>query len=192
MNLRGRRKETRPTPSKTVSIIRSEGKSHRTKRDLRQREQAEKAVLTGIPLKERTEVKENETAHKEFLRLKKLLEKIDKFDDMYGAAINRYCILYAETKEFEEKKERFYRQLCDLETSKDELLETEQMTPGEYYKTEMAMQKNLIALDRQVQSKRRMLSDIEKENIMTIASSLRSIPKTETKKSNPLREVLGG
>ncbi len=181
-----------PTPPKTSNILKMEGKSHRTKRELRQREQAEKAVLTGIPLKERQEVKENETAHKEFLRLKKLLEKIDKFDDMYGAVINRYCTLYAETKEFEEKKERFYSQLCDLEASKDELLETEQMTPGEYYKTEMTMQKNLIALDRQVQAKRRMLSDIEKENIMTIASSLRSIPKTEAKKSNPLKEALGG
>ena len=111
---------------------------------------------------------------------------------MYGAVINRYCILYAETKEFEEKKERFYRQLCDLEENKEELLETEQMTYGEYYKTETSMQKNLIALDRQVQAKRRMLSDIEKENIMTIASSLRSVPKTEAKKSNPLREALGG
>nr|DAF09840.1 MAG TPA: terminase small subunit [Caudoviricetes sp.] len=149
-------------------------------------------MLTGIPLKERPEVRENETAHKEFLRLKKLLEKIDKFDDMYGAVINRYCILYAETKEFEEKKERFYRQLCDLEENKKELIETEQMTYGEFYKTEMSMQKNLIALDRQMQAKRRMLSDIEKENIMTIASSLRSVPKTEAKKSNPLREALGG
>lgn len=72
------------------------------------------------------------------------------------------------------------------------LLETEQMTYGEYYKTETSMQKNLIALDRQVQAKRRMLSDIEKENIMTIASSLRSVPKTEAKKSNPLKEALGG
>ena len=149
-------------------------------------------MLTGIPLRERPEVRENETAHKEFLRLKKLLEKIDKFDDMYGAVINRYCILYAETKEFEEKKERFYRQLCDLEENKKELLETEQMTYGEFYKTEMSMQKNLIALDRQVQAKRRMLSDIEKENIMTIASSLRTVPKTEAKKSNPLKEALGG
>ena len=192
LKLKGRREKARPTPSKTVSIIRSEGKSHRTKRELRQREQAEKAVLTGIPLKERPEVRENETAHKEFLRLKKLLEKIDKFDDMYGAVINRYCILYAETKEFEEKKERFYRQLCDLEENKKELIETEQMTYGEFYKTEMSMQKNLIALDRQMQAKRRMLSDIEKENIMTIASSLRSVPKTEAKKSNPLIEALGG
>lgn len=97
-----------PTASKSADIIRMEGKSHRTKKELRQREQAEKALLTGIPLKERQEVKDNEIAHKEFLRLKKLLEKINKFDDMYGAVINRYCILYAETKEFEEKRDQFY------------------------------------------------------------------------------------
>lgn len=72
-----------PTASKSADIIRMEGKSHRTKKELRQREQAEKALLTGIPLKERQEVKDNEIAHKEFLRLKKLLEKINKFDDMY-------------------------------------------------------------------------------------------------------------
>lgn len=87
-----------PTASKSADIIRMEGKSHRTKKELRQREQAEKALLTGIPLKERQEVKDNEIAHKEFLRLKKLLEKINKFDDMYGAVINRYCILYPEVR----------------------------------------------------------------------------------------------
>ena len=107
-----------PTASKSADIIRMEGKSHRTKKELRQREQAEKALLTGIPLKERQEVKDNEIAHKEFLRLKKLLEKINKFDDMYGAVINRYCILYAETKEFEEKRDQFYKQLCEFQNEK--------------------------------------------------------------------------
>ena len=52
------------------------------------------------------------------------------------------------------------------------------------------MQKNLVSLDRQVQSKRKMLSDIEKENIMTIAASLRSVPKKPEKKVNPLKEAL--
>ncbi len=192
LNSKGRREKKRPTPPKTAGIIRLEGKSHRTKRELRQREQAEKAVLTGIPLKERPEVRKNEDAHKEFLRLKRLLEKIDKFDDMYGAVINRYCVLSSEVKDFEIKKERFYDQLCELQENKEELIARAEMTWGDYYKTEMSMQKNLIAMDRQLQSKRRMLSDIEKENIMTIASSLRSVPKTETKKSNPLKEALGG
>ena len=52
------------------------------------------------------------------------------------------------------------------------------------------MQKNLISLDKQIQAKRKMLMDIEKENIMTIASSLRSIPKKAEKKKNLLLEAL--
>lgn len=187
----GRKEEKEmPTPPKTADIIRLEKKSHRTKKELRQREQGEKALLTGITLKERQEVKDNETAHKEFLRLKKLLQKIDKFDDMYGAVINRYCVLYAETKEFEEKRERFYQQLCEFQDAKEDFLIDEEMTPREYYGIEASMQKNLVSLDRQVQSKRKMLSDIEKENIMTIAASLRSVPKKPEKKVNPLKEAL--
>jgi len=53
------------------------------------------------------------------------------------------------------------------------------------------MQKNLISLDRQVQAKRKMLLDMEKENIMTIASSLRSIPKKQENKKNAMLEALG-
>ena len=56
----------------------------------------------------------------------------------------------------------------------------------------MSMQKNILALDKQVQAKRKMLLDIEKENIMTIASSLRSVPKKTEKKRNPIMEALAG
>ena len=54
---------------------------------------------------------------------------------------------------------------------------------------------NLVtgAIDKQIASKRKMLLDIEKENVMTIASALRSIPKKEDKASeNPLLKVLRG
>ena len=61
-----------------------------------------------------------------------------------------------------------------------------------YYKTVAEMQKSLLNLDKQVQTKRKMLMDIEKENVMTIAASLRSIPKKTEKKKNPLLEALSG
>lgn len=48
------------------------------------------------------------------------------------------------------------------------------------------------SMDRQIQAKRRMLAEIEKENVMTIAASLRSVPKKPEKKTNPLKEALGG
>ena len=152
---------------------------------MRQRKQAEQSLLTGEEIKEKPEVKQNKIAHKEFLRIKKLLKNIEKNDDLYGVVINRYCLLYAECFEFEKKREKMFEQLCDLQEKEDELIEHEEMTQKEFYGIENSMQKNLIALDRQVQSKRKMLLEIEKENIMTIASALRSVPKKTEKKKNP-------
>lgn len=181
-----------PTPSKPVSVIKMEGRSHRTKKELRQREKAESALLTGISLAESPEVKKNKAAHKEFLRITKLLKSIDKNDDLYGASINRYCLIFAETLEFEEKREKVYEQLCEFQEKKQELIDKEELTYKEAFQIETSMQKNVVSIDKQIQAKRKMLSDIEKENIMTIASSLRSIPKTTEKKVNPLKEVLSG
>ena len=70
------------------------------------------------------------------------------------------------------------------------MIDEEEMTIKEYYNLELGMQKNLISLDKQVQTKRKMLLDIEKENIMTIASALRSVPKKTEKKENPLLAAL--
>lgn len=179
-----------PTPPKPVNVIKLEKKSHRTNKELLERERAEKSLLTGEILKESKEVKENELAHKEFLRIKRLLKKVEKDDDLYGSTINRYCLLLAECAEFQAKREKMYEQLCDLEESKESFAKDEDLAT--YYKLQNSMQKNLIALDRQVQTKRKMLLDIEKENIMTIASSLRSIPKKPENKKNALLEALGG
>lgn len=179
-----------PTPPKPVNVIRLEKKSHRTSKELLERERAENSLLTGEILKESREVKENELAHKEFLRIKKLLKKVDKDDDLYGSTINRYCLLLAECTEFQDKREKMYSQLCDLEENKDKFADDEDLST--YYKLQNSMQKNLISLDRQVQAKRKMLLDIEKENIMTIASSLRSIPKKQENKKSALLEALGG
>ena len=179
-----------PTPSEPVNVIRLEGKSHRTKRELAEREKAEEQLLTGKILKERKEVKENEIAHKEFVRLQKLLKNIEKNDDLYSATINRYCLMQAECLEFIEKREMMYQQMIDLEEDKESFRDRDDLTT--YYKLQAQMQKSLLALDRQVQAKRKMLLDIEKENIMTIASSLRSVPKKAEKKMNPLLEALNG
>lgn len=179
-----------PTPPKTADILRMETKSHRTKKELAERKRAEEELLTGKLMKEMSEVKENEAAHKEFVRLKRLLKSIGKDDDLYGAVINRYCVLRAECQDFEIKREQMSGQMAALEADRDKFMENDDMSG--YYKLQTVMQKNLIALDRQIQAKRKMLMDIEKENIMTIASSLRTIPKKPEKKRNALREALEG
>jgi len=175
-----------PTPPKPFTVLKAEGKSHRTKKELKLREEGEKALATGVALKERPEVKNNPVAHKEFIRINKLLKKIGKNDAIYEAVINRYCLLQAECTEFEERREKFYEQMKELEERVTE------MEPDDYFKLQSEMQKNIINLDKQIQSKRKMLFDLEKENIMTIASALRNIPKKTEKNENPLLKALNG
>lgn len=175
-----------PTPPKPADVIMLEGKSHRTKKELRQRKKAEEDLLTGNRLRETKEVKENELAHKEFLRIRKLLEEIGKNDDLYSGVINRYCLLSAECKEFEEKRESIFRRQQELKERSGEMEFTD------YLHMQNDLSKMLLSYDRQVQAKRKMMFDIEKENIMTIASALRSIPKKQETKKNALREALGG
>ena len=181
-----------PTPAKPVNVIKLEGKSHRTKKELKERENGEQALLTGIRLKEEDCVRDNPEAHKMFLRLKKLYVEIGKNDALYENIINRYCILHAECKEFEEKRDIFSEQLMQLHNEKLVLIANEELSSKEFYRLEIEMQKSINNLDKQIQAKRKMMFDIEKENVMTIASALRSIPKKTEKKSNALLEALNG
>lgn len=175
-----------PTPSKPVSVLQNEKKSHKTKQEIMQRKAAEKSLLTGRRLKEEQKTKDNEISHREFLRLKKLFAAIEKNDELYSAAINRYCLLKAELVQFEG-----LRKNCEARI--DELIERQsEFEYKDFIKMLDSLQKNIISLDKQVQAKRRMMFDIEKENVMTIASSLRSIPKKAAKKQNPLKEALNG
>lgn len=177
-------------PAKPAAMLAAEGKSHRTKAELNKRKKEEAAFATGAPLKEKAETRKNLTAHKEFLRVTKLLTEIGKCDALYENIINRYCMIYAECLDFEEKRERFYKDLWEMEDARDAGKFGEDASG--FYKLKCEMQKNIVALDKQVQAKRKMLMDIEKENIMTVASVLRNIPKNEEKEENPLLVALKG
>lgn len=188
-----------PTPAKPFKVLTTENKSHRTKAELKMREEGEKALSTEIELKERKEVKQNKVAHKEFKRIEKLLKNIGKNDAIYEAVINRYCLLQAECFDLEERREEFYKLIFDLKSEMtsvtdkmdyDEDIATYKL---EYAKAIAKITNSMMAIDKQITSKRKMLLDIEKENVMTIASALRSIPKKEDKASeNPLLKVLRG
>jgi len=178
-----------PTPSKPFRVLETENKSHRTKAEMKMRQEGEEALSSKIKMKERKEVKKNKIAHKEYKKIEKLLENIDKNDALYENVINRYALLIAECSEFEEKRERFYN---DMDKLDERFVEDEDFTIKEYTQLLCSMQKNIVDLDKQIQAKRKMMLDIEKENIMTIASALRSIPKKVEEKDNPLLKVLRG
>ena len=188
-----------PTPTKPFKVLTTEKKSHRTKAELKLREEGEKALNTDSKMKERKEVKQNKVAHKEFKRIQKLLENIDKNDAIYEAVINRYCLLQAECHDLEERREEFYKLIFELKEESKEI--TKEMDNSEevltykleYTKEIAKMMSSMLAIDKQVASKRKMLLDIEKENVMTIASALRSIPKkVEEENENPLLKALRG
>ena len=188
-----------PTPTKPFKVLTTEKKSHRTKAELKIREEGEKSLSTEIELKERKEVKQNKVAHKEFKRIQKLLKKIEKNDAIYEAVINRYCLLQAECTDLEERREEFYNLVFELKEEMKKVTDdmeddTEKATTIlEYSKTIAKIMNSRNAIDKQIQSKRKMLLDIEKENIMTIASALRCIPKKEENEvDNPLLKVLRG
>lgn len=181
-----------PTPPKPAKVIAMEGKSHRTKAELNLRKQGEESLLTSEKLKERNEVNQNGVAHKEFLRVKKLLEKIEKNDALYEPVINRYCMIQAECKELEERRETLSTIISELKAEINELPEQEKAEfLNQLTRNIVKIADQMNACDKLLAQKRKMLFDIEKENIMTIAAALRSIPKKVESKQSKLREALG-
>jgi hypothetical protein len=184
-----------PTPSKPYVVLNSEKKSHRTKKELMQRKQGEESLTTGITLKERPTTKGNIVSHKEFKRINDLLKKIGKNDAIYEPVINRYCLMQAECYDLEERREYFFNLIESLkdtfELIFDELSNEEKgMQLIEFTKEISRLTNGMMSIDKILQTKRKMLLDIEKENIMTIAAALRTIPKQQEKSSNKLLEAL--
>ena len=96
--------------------------------------------------------------------------------------------------EFEEMREKFYDRFKQFEALEQSILMNGEMTRAEFYKTIHGFESQIMSLDKQVMAKRKMLLDIEKENIMTINTVMRSIPKKEAAPSEDedIRSILGG
>lgn len=176
-------------PTKPLSLV----MGHRTKSEIAARKEAEAKLLTGTSLKENMEVKENSIAHKEFMRVKKLLKTINKDDDLSGNIINTHCLLHAECKEFEKMKDKLYDDLKKLE----EAYECEKIDFLGYSEQKGKIQDKIFSCDKRVMEKRKMILDISKENVMTIQSAMRSIskqeqPKQESDMARMLKQRAGG
>jgi len=181
-----------PTPPKPVLVLEQEKKSHRTKTEFKQRREAEKALSTGTALSERQQVKNNPVAHEEFARLSALLKSIEKNDAIYETIINRYCTMIAECADLEVKREKIYEQAERFEKKLDEIDEPVSFCDLRDAISDIShIYGTMIACDKQIQTKRKMLLDIEKECLMTIAAALRSIPKKADNKKSALAEALG-
>lgn len=171
--------------SKPVSMV----DGHRTKDELKTRREAEKAMLTGVPMKMSFLKKDHPKAAREFKRIKALMAEIKKDDDLYGQIINTYCLLVEECEQIQDVRNQFIGSKEELQADYRAGLtgnpEKDGIAAAEYYRLLAKLSGNIIDCDKQLMAKRKMLLDIDKENVMTVQSALRSIPKKpeEKKKS---------
>lgn len=156
-------------PSKSTDVLIGEGKSHRTKAELRQRAEAEQAALTNLKMRENAEVKSDPVAHEEFKRVTRLLKAVGKYDALYESVINDYCIYKSEIVQYTNM----------LKEVKDD----PEVRSTDRYKL-------IMEISDKIERLRKRRFDIEKENGMTIASSARSIPKKVEKNANPIMAAL--
>lgn len=154
-------------PSKSVENT----ARHNTKAEIAQREAAEKAALTGIPIRESLEVKSSNAAHAEFVRVIELLSAAGKNDALYEAVINDYCLYKAD--------------ILRYMAMRDNIEDEDSMDGGKRYKL-------IMDADKQIEVYRAKRFAIEKENGFTIASALRAIPKKPETKASPLLDALRG
>lgn len=179
-------------PPKPAAVIRAEGKSHRTKKELAQREKGEEALLSGKKCFERESVKNDPVAHAEYKRVIEVMRAIGKDDALYAAGINRYCELFSET-------EAYMAQIRVISNAMQKANELFEMLPDpdtEDINTFMTQTSRLLqqinSANSAVMTKRKMMFDIEKEFCMTVAAALRTIPKEVDKedKNDELMKIL--
>ena len=151
------------------------------------RQRAEEANLTGSRMREDPAVRADSAAHKEFVRVRKLLRLIDKDDDLYGAEINLYCMLKSEIDQAAAQRADLIETLSQIRELPRGGIEDEKT----FMQMEIQISQQIARCDQIMQSRRKMRLDIENKNLMNIASSLRSVPKNVEKKKNPLMEALG-
>lgn len=165
-------------PSKPTKLIVLEGnKDHRTKEELALREKAEAALLTGRHMQAWPEVVKDRVALEEFNRVRELLEIIGKDDALHESIINRYALIRSECLRFERQIKSLRGDLIRL----SQAYKKKELDFLAYADAKQRIIGNMVSYDKQIQAKRNMLLAIEKENIMTIASALRSIPKKTPK-----------
>lgn len=162
-----------PGTAKPVSLLRLEGKGHRTKAELDYRERGEKALKTGREFRMIPQVKADKIAHAEFTRLKRLFSKMEMelVEALDQQIINRYCLEVSHTFRLQEMLDRLTDDLDAAETVEDRLKIYPQIRS-----TNIAMSQN-----------KELLLKYEDRLFLNPVSRIKAIPKTP-----PKEEKLGG
>ncbi|MBQ6372085.1 MAG: hypothetical protein IJJ22_03055 [Oscillospiraceae bacterium] len=128
---------------------------HITKAELESRKNTEKALRTKHTQNMSQEVKADPVATRYYLRLIELYEDIDMNEGFFENCINRYCLLLSE----QDRLVKLINKLMKTAAKDLEVL------------------KALNSTERNVATIRNQLLAIEKENLLTVNSKLRAVPK---------------
>ena len=163
-------------PPKPLAVLMGEGKSHLSKSEIEKREKGEKALLTGERMREHPDVRANPSAHKHFLRMHNLLEKISHADALYENVVNRYCLTLAEIERTETERAELDEELTKMR----EAYEAGDMEVKDYFDRYHRLVDKKLRMDITTDRKRSMLLAIEKEMAMTVAAALRCVPRKDS------------
>lgn len=188
-------------PSKPVANC----EKHLTKAEIEQRTRFENSLLSGRKIRERERVKLDPVAHCEFRRVIGLLRAIGKDDALYSEQINRYAELFSECEFYKDELSVLRGMLSSLRSVTDEVGGyIRQSTSGDadalkglcealdgLLSEHGKLMKQLSDIEIRVKQKREAMTVIERENCMTVAAALRTIPKEADKGENDeLLEIL--
>lgn len=140
---------------------------HRTKAEIELRKKGQEALYTGEKFGETQQVKDNPVAHKEFLRLRRLYDKIPYVDALDQGAINRYCL---------EVSNRM--RLAELSVTMEARLDgVADMTAAEV----VALYKALSNIQTEQRKSEELLIKLEDRLLLNPTSRIRAVPKTPEK-----------
>ena len=150
-------------------------KGHRTKEEKEFRKKGEAALKSDIKIQMSPAVKKNDRAKKHFKRLVKIFASIQMEDAFYENVLNRYCMLLAEHDADLEERERLQNEMQTLMERKCE------MEYKEYLDAYRGLMNIIICTDKAIAKRRDQLFQIEKDNLLTVQSKLRAVPKNPDK-----------
>lgn len=161
-------------PKPAAALKQNNDVCRKTKAELAIRERAEAALLTGAAIIETPDVAGDPIAHNEFMRLLDVMGNIGKNDELYGAPARRYCLNASQLAMLNEDIKALR---ADMNEAKD-------------FETRNKARNAWIRENQLAAQIRNEMVKFENDNGMTVAASLRMIPKKPEEVKDPLLEIL--
>lgn len=151
-------------PSKPVDLILQEGnKVHLTKAEIDHRRKMEKALSSGDSrITETAQVKADEVAHSEFMRLKRLFKDNNYVEALDSQIINRYCLEISEQHQLQNQLDQLHTDL----TRVDE--------PGDRIKLHDLIHKTTMSIYKSTD----LLLKMEDRLFLNPSTRIKAVPKT--------------